>query len=232
MDYNEVAKGYEEFNDFTEWELGYKKVLKLLGNVKNKVTLDYGAGNLKFSRVLRDKEAKCIAVEPSKEMLKISEKYDNNNIEIYNLEDNDISFLKSASVDIVVINFVICVISKKEEIEHIIKETYRVLKKGGLLIILDPNPKSIGGNFLSFKSEKPSLLKSGTPYKVRLKINSEEFVNLIDYYWSLDDYKNIIKIVGFKDIKIEEPIISKDNKDKEWIEEKIKAPYVIIKTFK
>lgn len=34
MDYNEIAKNYEEFNDITEWELGYKEVLKLLGDIK------------------------------------------------------------------------------------------------------------------------------------------------------------------------------------------------------
>lgn len=196
------------------------------------MVLDYGAGNLKFSRFLRDKGARCIAIESSKEMLKIAGKYNNKDIEVHHIEDNDISFLKSSSIDIVVINFVLCVISKKEEIETIIKEIYRVLKKNGRLVISDPNPNSIGGNFLSFKSEKPNLLKSGTPYKVKLKRYSEEVINLIDYNWLLEVYIKILKNAGFKGIKIKEPIINKNNKDENWIEEKTKAPYIIIKALK
>lgn len=232
MNYNKIAKSYEKFKDTTKWELGYNEVFKLLGNVKNKVVLDYGAGNLIFSRFLRDKKAKCTALEPSKKMLETSKNYNNKGIKIHQIKENNIAFLKANSIDFVVINFVICVLSKKEEISQIIKEIYRVLKKRGLLVILDPNPKSTGGDFLSFKSEKPKIQKSGTPYNVKLKINSKKFVNLIDYHWSLKDYTQILKQEGFKKIEIKEPIITKNNNTENWIEEKIKAPYIIIKTQK
>ena len=230
MDYNEVAEDYEKFEDITEWELGYKEVFKLLGDVNNKIILDYGAGNLKFSRFLRDRGAKCIAVEPSKKMLKIAEKYNNSGIKVHEIKNNDISFLKSNSVDMIVINFVFCVISNKDEIKQIIKESYRILKKDGLLVILDPNPESIGRDFLSFKSEKPKSQESGTAYRIKLKLNSG-FVNLIDYYWPLEDYIEFLKKGGFKKMKILEPMIDKDS-CKKWLDEKIKPPYIIIRTQK
>lgn len=230
MDYDEIAEGYEKFEDTTEWELGYKEVFKLLRTVKNKTILDYGAGNLKFSRFLRDKGAKCIAVEPSRNMLQIAEKYDNSNIKIHEIRNNDISFLKTNSIDIVLINFVFCVISDKEEIKQIIKECFKLLKKEGLLIILDPNPESIGGDFLSFKSEKPKPQKSGTAYQVKLKLNSG-FVDLIDYYWSLEDYRTFLKEGGFEKMDILKPRMIK-NVCKKWLDEKIKPPYIIIKTQK
>jgi len=113
----------------------------------------------------------------------------------------------------------------------ILKEIYRCLKTNEYLLILEPNPKSIGSNFVSFKSEKLEY-KSGKPYIVYLKKNSKEFVKLFDYYWSLDDYIKMLKEVGFRKITFEEPIIDRKNKKAKWIDEYKKPPYLIIKIIK
>jgi ubiquinone/menaquinone biosynthesis C-methylase UbiE len=231
MNYNQIAEKYEKFNDITEWELGYNIVTKFLGDVKNKIILDYGCGNAKFSRYLRNIGAKCIAVDQSKKMIDIAKTYDNQNIDLRLIQDTDISFIESGSIDAAVINFVICVISDRNEIIKILKKIYRCLKINAYLLILEPNPKSIGSNFVSFRSKKPEY-KRGKRYVVYLKKNSREFIKLFDYYWSLEDYTRMLKEVGFRKITFKEPTINKKNKKAKWIDEYKKPPYLIIKTIK
>ncbi len=231
MDYNPIADKYEKFDDVTEWELGYKVVAKLIGSVKNKLILDYGCGNAKFSRFIRDRGAKCIAVDPSKKMIDIAKTYNNRNIDLHLIQNANISFIKSHSVDAAVINYVICTIKKRDEIVKILKEVYRCLKKDSFLIILEPNPKTIGGNWITFRSEKP-VEKSGEPYIVYLKKSSKKFIKLTDYYKSFEDYIDMLKQVGFRKIVYQEPVIDKTNKKVNWIDEYSKPPNLIIKSIK
>jgi len=105
MNYNQIAEKYEKFDDITEWELGYNIVIKFLGHVKNKIILDYGCGNAKFSRYLRNIGAKCIAVDLSKKMIDTAKTHNNKNIDLRLIQDSDISFIESDSIDATVLNF-------------------------------------------------------------------------------------------------------------------------------
>ena len=231
MSYDRVAKKYEKYDDITEWELGYNIIDKLIGSVKNNLVLDYGCGNAKFSRFLRDRGAKCIAVDPSKKMIDIAKIYNNRNIELRLIRNSNLYFVKSNSIDVAVVNYVICTIPEKNEIIKIFKEIYRCLRKNSSLIILEPNPKTIGGNWVTFKSEKP-IRKGGEQYIVYLKKNSKEFIKLTDYYRSFEDYMDMLKAVGFRKIISQQPVIDKNNKKAKWIDEYSKAPNLIIKAIK
>ena len=231
MSYDRVAKKYEKYDDITEWELGYNVITKLIGSVKNKLVLDYGCGNAKFSRFLRDHGAKCIAVDPSKKMIGIAKTYNNRDIQLRLIRNSNLYFVKSNSIDAAVVNYVICTIPEKGEIIKILKEIYRCLKRNTPLIILEPNPKTIGGNWVTFKSEKP-IRKSGEQYTVYLKKSSKEFIKLVDYYRPFEDYMNMLKAVGFRKIISQEPVIDKNNKKAKWMDEYSKPPNLIIKAIK
>ena len=59
---------------------------------------------------------------------------------------NNLKTIESDSFDVAFLNYVIVEISDKEIIKQIFNEAYRVLKKGGILIIGQVHPHNINKN--------------------------------------------------------------------------------------
>ena len=226
--YDKLALKYRNFKSITDWELGYKNVIKLLGNIENKVILDYGCGEGRVARFVRDMGAKVIGIDPSKEMIQTASKNYSENIE-YHIAGN-VNFLNSNSVDAAMLNFVLCCIPTKEGIVEILKNIGRVLKKGSPLIILSNHPKAVGKEFVSFKILKEDDLFSGK--RIRVVLRSEKPFEVIDYYWSIKDYRDALTEAGFTVSESMEPKIPPNNKDFDWLDEKKYPPYIIIKAVK
>lgn len=83
-----------------------------------------------------------------------------------------------SSVDVVISN---CVINLSPDKEKVLKETYRVLKPGGRIAISD----------LALLKELPEKIRS----------SAEAYVGCVAGAVLIEDYKNIVKTAGFKDVK-------------------------------
>src|SRR3989344_738686 len=92
--WNDLAQEYAKRNfPKKDWIYGYQPVLELLGDIKGKRILDYGSGSGKFSRVLAEKGAEVVAVDPTENMLVLARTQNCQRINYQRIVDNDISFV-------------------------------------------------------------------------------------------------------------------------------------------
>ena len=221
--YNDFANEYEAYgkNAVTDIEIGYKNVLKLLGEVKGKRILDYGCGTAKFTRILKDRGAKVIGVDIAEKEIAIAKlKYPD--LELY-LAD-DIKNKMRSDFDAAVLNFVITAIPSKETILEIFKNIHNFLKPNGRLVMMNSNyEKSANREFLSFAigEIKP---KTGAALKVSLGIDRSLVIE--DYFYSREDYSSMLEQAGFVLEKIVEPLA--DDESHPWKDERKYPPFLII----
>ncbi|BAO66381.1 ubiquinone/menaquinone biosynthesis methyltransferase [Candidatus Karelsulcia muelleri] len=116
-----------------------KKISDIIFNYKPKNLLDLatGTGNLPIILANKIKNINILGIDISKNMIKIGKKKINffyKNIKLIKADCQKIFFLKKNKFDIVTIVFGI---RNFENINNVLKEIYRVLKKKGVLIILE-----------------------------------------------------------------------------------------------
>jgi len=128
------------------------------------VVLDVGAGYCEFINNLKAK--KKIALDINKDIYKFA----NKDIEVVINKCSDMKNIKNESVDVVFISNVLEHLQGAEEIEMTLRESRRVLKNRGLLLILQPNIKYAYKDYwdffdhvvpLSHKGTTEALLKTG-----------------------------------------------------------------------
>ena len=228
-DYDKISKQYKEYGNraTTDWELGHKNVAKFLEPVKGKKILDYGCGNGKFSIYLAELGASVVGIDISASQLEIAEGLDNKKIKYLLSNDYRIEIKYKNYFDSAVLNFVLCEISSRQEIVSILKRIYGLLKPEGSLVILNPNwDKSNGKDFLTHQTKYTPNLKSGCKVTTILKGNPP--IDIPDYYWSKDNYLEMLKEAGFSNPEISEPLAPDDGRG--WKDEKEFPPFLIIKT--
>ncbi len=228
MEYNEIAEQYKKYGKSatTDWEIGHKNVAKLLEPIKSKKILDYGCGSGKFSEYLSQLGAEVVGIDISTSQLDIAKRIKNKNI-VYLLDnDNRINSVYINYFDKAVLIFVLCEISSKKIIIEVLKRVHKLLKPSGELIILNPNwDKSNGRDFLTHQMKFTPELKSGKSVTTILKTNPP--IHIPDYYWSKQDYLEILQDAGFKNYNIYEPLAPNDGH--EWKDERKYPPFLIIK---
>lgn len=227
-DYDKIAKQYEEYGKraTTDWELGYKYVAKLLEPLNGKKILDYGCGNGKFSRYLSKLGAKVVGVDVSASQLTVAKQGKDKSI-VY-LPDYDPAIENNYQnyFDASVLIFVLCEISSQEKIISILKRTHGLLKRGCQLVVLNPNwDKSNGRNFFTHQMKYIPDLKPGSKVTTILKGNQP--IQIPDFYWSKQNYFEMLTDAGFGDFDIHEPLAPNDGTD--WEDEKEYPPFLIIK---
>ncbi len=226
MEYDEIAEQYEEYGKgaTTDWEIGHKNVAKLLEPIKNKRVLDYGCGNGKFSTYLNSLGAKVVGIDISESQLNIAK---SRNKDILYLLDNDPKIeLYTNYFDAAVLIFVLCENSSKNKIINVLKKVHRLLKKDSNLVVLNPNwDKSNGRDFLTHQMQFTQSLKSGGKAVTILKGGPPIYIP--DYYWSKQNYLDMLKTSGFKNPDIYEPLAPNDGR--KWKDEKKYPPFLIIK---
>ncbi|ADM90031.1 ubiquinone/menaquinone biosynthesis methyltransferase [Candidatus Karelsulcia muelleri CARI] len=116
-----------------------KKISDIIFNYKPKNLLDLatGTGNLPIILANKIKNINILGIDISKNMIKIGKKKIKifyKNIKLIKADCQKIFFLKKNKFDLVTIVFGI---RNFENINNVLKEIYRVLKKKGVLIILE-----------------------------------------------------------------------------------------------
>jgi ubiquinone/menaquinone biosynthesis C-methylase UbiE len=157
---------------FTRRELGDKiRVWKILTRYffqryvkKDDTVLDVGAGYCEFINSIRAKRK--IAVDINKDIYKFAAR----DVEIVLNDCKRLSDVPGSSVDVVFISNILEHLDGAHEIEMALLEAKRVLKKGGILMVMQPNIKYAYREYwdffdhvvpLSHKGTAEALLKNG-----------------------------------------------------------------------
>lgn len=113
------------------------KLLKQLGNLKNKKILDLGCGQGFFCRILAKENAIVTGVDLSESLIHIAKKYPTYTIQYFVGSSENLSFLEENSFDYVVS---ILSIGNMKNINQTFKEIYKILKQNGkfLFVIVHP----------------------------------------------------------------------------------------------
>ena len=116
--------------------------------------------------------------------------------------------------------------SRIEEIEGILKEMKRVLRKDGIIIFVTASTEATEGNWVSLsysfpENDKP--LQSGDT--VKLLIQGVDVV-LHDYFWTEEDYSGAAERAGLNVAKLHKPLGSRDDAI-EWRDETKMSPIAI-----
>lgn len=133
--YDLAAAGYDKKSAYlNSFEQG--KVLTLLGEVKDKIMLDVGAGTGRLSVPLANFGAKVTALDVSPAMLKILQQKNRHVMTIVG-EAESLPF-PNDSFDVVVAAFLIVHLKNPQ---RFFDEVYRVLKNGGIFLVTNINQK-------------------------------------------------------------------------------------------
>ncbi len=227
MNYNPIASQYDSFERtaVTVLNIGYPAVMGIIGDVENRKILDYGCGTGTFSRILAELGAVVTGVDVSEEMIRVAQQNEQRRITYYPISSGGIGFLSGESLDHAVANFVLCTIPSKKEILEVLRSIHRVLKPGGRFVIMNSNwERSNGKEFVSFRMDYCENLRPGEP--VTATIKSDPPMPMHDYFWSIDDYLQLIKQSGFYFDQLIEPIAADDHIA--WLDERTSPPYFVI----
>jgi len=125
------------------WEVLYRRVLGRWINPEDTV-VDLGAGFCEFINAARARRR--IAVDLNADTRSLAAP----GVEVQAASASDLSFLAGGSVDVVFSSNFLEHLANKEEVSRAIRETLRVLKNGGTLILLGPNVRLIPGVYWDF----------------------------------------------------------------------------------
>jgi len=183
----------ERYNNL-EWakEPGYIDIFKLSADLnKNDSVLDVGTGTGIIADAIAPMAKEVIGLDISKEMLEQGNWKDNKYFIKRDIRD---SFFHDNIFDKVVVRMVFHHIL--ERTQEAMNECYRVLKKGGKMILSEGVPPS--SKIMEF-------------YKKVFRLKEERLV------FSEEDLLNLMKNAGFKNIKMI-PFIMKETSIRNWLD--------------
>lgn len=210
----DTSASYAVADDKLEWTFGYPFALRALGigdRGAGATLLDYGCGpGLIAERIARTRDVRVIGVDASAEMLAIANgAHAHPRVRHHRVLSNQLAFLPDASVDAAMCCFVFIVLPSREQLLAIATEVCRVLRPGGRLVVLDPNPDHTGVPFTTFRCGEPGAsYRDGDPRPARLLLTDGSWLELADYFWSADTYRQVLAEAGFTDVRTEAPTLA------------------------
>ena len=224
-DYEKYASEYARLGMTGTYLLAFRDVPGLIKEYsKGGKALDYGCGAGRSTVFLKGLGLDVIGVDISKDMLEQTKTLDKDGeyrlITSGNLPFDDESF------DIIFSSFVFLEVSSLNEIEKILMEMKRVLKKDGIIVFVTSSMEAPRGNWVSFSYDFPEnkrVINSGD--RVKLLVRGTNII-LYDYYWTDDDYKRVLSNADLVPVKIHKPLGRTDDRI-EWLDEK-KLPSITV----
>lgn len=195
----------------TTYESGFNEARKIFGDLTGKTALDFGAGAGRTAQLFVSMGAsKVIGVDHNQSMIDQAKKIADPRLEFVKI-DETLPF-ESNTFDVALAAHVFVDVSSLEEMKQISNEVHRVLKPGGVFVIITNNSQAIGQEYLSYGYPKKDHLISGQKIPCTIKKGKDSFV-IDDYYWAEDDYKNVLEKTGFS-VSMTFPLMSGDG----WLE--------------
>lgn len=204
--------------------LGFRDIPDLIKKyVKGPCALDFGCGTGRSTRFLKNLGLTVDAVDNSQAMIKKASLVDKPGS--YTLIQNNKIPQKSEYYNVVFSSFVLFEISTKKELIEIFTEIHRVLKLGGVFIAVTGSTEMYKHPWLSLEVdfEENKNLTSGKLARIVLK---DIGLELYDYFWTDEDYKEIMQHTNFS---LSERIYPLGRSDDLyiWKSETTVSPYVI-----
>jgi len=210
--------------------LGTDRIIKILGNIKNKTILDVGCGNGKVARILAEKGAKVVAIDKVKEQIEFAKKITKNKNIKYFVGDllSVGKIIADEKFDIVLSAMTHLYLSEKN-----FKNSFKIisehLKKNGRFLYLNIHPCRI-----LLSNNKIDYFKTNF-LKAKLPTLSGGLFKTSYFNHSLELVLNSILEAGFVIKKIHEPKATKSEIKKYpkllSVEDKIPS-YIIIDSIK
>lgn len=233
---DEIAAGFEAYDDLPERILGYPCVFDALRLDDATRVLDYGCGPGKVAeRIVGDYGCAVVAVDSSPAMLTIAQRERAHpRIDYHHVSGEQLSFLADGSIDAAMACYVCINIGSLDRIKSIVAEVYRVLRPGGRYAVLDTNPNTTGVQFSTFRSGEPGRRYStGQQRRVLLRRPDGQGLELIDYHWPSRTYREVLAGAGFRDITLHEPVSGEGERPSKphgpaWGNETTRPPFLIV----
>lgn len=228
LDYNKnpqlYAKLYSRLDIIGTQFLGFRDLPSIINQyVTGKKSLDYGCGGGKSTLYLKELGLDVEGVDINDKMIELAQQNDPKGI--YKLIKSAQIPALDASYDFIFSSWVFMEVSTKEELHKITTEIHRVLKKDGIFIAVLCNEETYNNDWLTLNTQfdENKYLKSGSQVRMFFKdIN----LSIYDYFWTKEDYEQVINNGGLKLINTHHPL-GKDDDGYNWINEKSKPSCTI-----
>jgi len=225
-DYEKYAGEYAELGIEGTHYLAFRDIPELIREYggSGRDTLDYGCGAGRSTRFLKRLGFDTVGVDVNPNMLDLARTQDVSG-EYQLITSGKLPF-EDSSFDIVFSSFVFLEVSRIHEIEDILTEMKRVLRKDGIIIFVTSSIEAPTGSWVSYSyafPENRKPLHSGDTVKLLFRGTN---VILYDYYWTEEDYKRVAEAAGLALVRIHKPLGSRHDSI-EWLDETEKSPIAI-----
>lgn len=178
------------------------------GLFKNRDILDLGCGQadiaLNLLKKYKIKSYTGIDILPSAiSNARIILNSINGNIKLFVGSAIKLTYKKESFDSILLINL-IPLVKEKLKLDKILKESYRVLRNGGSVLLVSTNEKAVltGLKNKNFKVEMINKNSVPIKYKLKMKRVDNSYIEVIDFCWPTEYLIAELKNVGFKIKKI------------------------------
>lgn len=192
-------------------------------HVNGAATLDYGCGAGKSSAFLKSLDLCVDGVDINEKMVMQARQ---------SMPTGNFQVLKNGRIpaedewyDFVFASWVLMEISSKEQLVATLSEVARVMKSGATFMAIVCSADFYNDDWLTENTqfEENKNLQSGCIVKMSFK---EINLSLYDYFWSDDDYRQVIQEAGLNLVQVYHPR-GKDDDGYTWVTEKLKSPFTI-----
>jgi SAM-dependent methyltransferase len=193
---NESAAAYSTLGiSGTTYELGFRYVARFLGRCNRKSLLDFGCGTGRSTRFLEAFRPQYIlGVDHDKEMLLQARRL--STTAKFQLIGKHIG-TPDGIFDAAISCSAFIEMRTKSEMFTACREIFRVLKPSSPLIIMSTNPAAFAASFHNFSYNAPSTVMSG--HIVTCVVHSDDgSFEIPDTYWTLLDYRQALRVAGFR----------------------------------
>jgi ubiquinone/menaquinone biosynthesis C-methylase UbiE len=178
------------------------KIIKLLGNVKNKEILELGCGNGYWLRSLSKRGAKCTGIDISDEQLLTAKKMDSHKVISFLKRDIAKPIIVKKRYDVVLLFKVILEFKEKKKVNAIFHNAHNFLKKGGRLIILDLHPFAPTLQHTITVPKNYNYFYSGVCVKAMSTRFDGVKVYYNDHHWTFTDLSDFLSKNNFLTVKM------------------------------
>jgi SAM-dependent methyltransferase len=229
-----IERFFQEYGDLyhavLDWRLAYSVVKRLACPLRDRTVLDYGCGAGRFSRLLRDRGARVIAVDVSCDAIDQARKKDARAINYMLINSGDLAQVPIRSIDVAVSTFVLCGVQEQADIERIFASIYQRLRSGGSYVLAEPHPDAVGREFYSMRRMAMAKLAEGAPLEVQVLTGTEMVLH--DFWHSRQAHTAALRKAGFFIEHIIEPTMSAYPDEPWWKDERATPPFMVIRARK
>lgn len=204
--------------------LAFRDIGKILSeHITGVNALDFGCGAGRSSRILHEHGFNVIGADISSEMINKARSM-SKDIKYFRIGKNYFKKI-GTNFDLILVSFVLMELPNKQEIATLIKKLRNLLAEKGKMILIVASDDFYNGDWLSIDTKlfTNSTKKSGEVVSVYLK---DYNVIINDYLWSENDCEQCFKQSNMVLLQKLKPLGTSTDK-KKWVDEYIKAPFVI-----